>query len=192
MGRAKNKRFSNIIGFDDAPFPRDHRGQVKVVGAVFAGLRFDGVLVGEIEKDGFDAAERIVSMTENSKFAKHAQLILLQGIALGGFNVVDAFHVHGRLGVPVMVVSRVKANMEAIHDALLTRIPGGKEKWAVIEKLGPQEPAGHVHVQRVGLTLAQARDVVERFAVHGHIPEPIRAAHLIAGAIVNGESRGDA
>ncbi|MCP4692493.1 MAG: DUF99 family protein [Desulfobacterales bacterium] len=192
MGRAKNKRFSNVIGFDDAPFPRNHRGMVKVVGAVFARLRFDGVLVGEIEKDGFDAAEKITSLVARSKFAGHIQLIMLQGIALGGFNVIDVFHVNERLGVPVLVVSRVKANMAAIRNALLTRVRGGEEKWAVIEKLGPLEPAGSVHVQRVGLTIEQARAAVERFAVHGNIPEPIRAAHLIAGAIENGESRGDA
>ncbi len=192
MGSVRNKRFSNIIGFDDAPFPRDHRGKVKVVGAVFARLRFDGVLVGEIEKDGFDAAEKVASLVAGSKFAGHVQLIMLQGIALGGFNVVDVFDVHERLRLPVMVVSRVQADMAAVRDALLTRVPGGKRKWAVIEKLGPLEPVGNVHVQRVGLTLEQARDVVERFAVHGHIPEPIRAAHLIAGAIEDGESRGGA
>ncbi len=190
MGSAKNKRFSNVIGFDDAPFPRDHRGKVKVVGVVFARLRFDGVLVGEIEKDGFDAAEKVASLVAGSKFAGHVQLIMLQGIALGGFNVVDVFHLHERLGLPVLVVSRVQADMDAVRDALLTRVPCGKRKWAVIEALGPLEPVAHVHVQRVGLTIEQARDVVERFAVHSHIPEPIRAAHLIAGAIENGESRG--
>ena len=43
---------SNVIGFDDAPFERDHRGKVEVVGTVYAGLRFDGVLIGAVEKDG--------------------------------------------------------------------------------------------------------------------------------------------
>jgi endonuclease V-like protein UPF0215 family len=34
--------------------------------------------------------------------------------------------------------------------------------------------------------------VVERFALHSHIPEPLRTAHLIAGAIAEGQSRGKA
>ena len=76
-----NRHLSNVIGFDDAPFPRDLCGSVKVVGAVFARLRLDGVLIGRVEKDGSDAAEAIANLVGRSKFAEHAQLILLQGIA---------------------------------------------------------------------------------------------------------------
>ncbi len=52
------------------------------------------------------------------------------------------------------------------------------------------ERAGRVCVQRVGLTLEEARATVDRLAVAGFIPELLRAAHLIAGALVRGESRG--
>jgi endonuclease V-like protein UPF0215 family len=54
------------------------------------------------------------------------------------------------------------------------------------------EPIAHVHVQRVGLTLAQAETVVKQFTTIGHIPEPLRVAHLIAGAIGSGHSSGRA
>ena len=30
------KSFSNVIGFDDAPFPANYTGKVKVVGTVYA------------------------------------------------------------------------------------------------------------------------------------------------------------
>ena len=49
---------------------------------------------------------------------------------------------------------------------------------------------GSLWMQRVGLTKAEARTLVERFAVHGHMPEPLRVAHLLARAFVTGESRG--
>lgn len=188
--RMSRKRFSNLVGFDDAPFPRNYRGPVKLIGAVFAGLRFDGVLIGEIEKDGRDAAEVLTELIGRSRFREHLQLILLQGIAFGGFNVVDANRLHEKLGLPVLVVSRRLPDLTAIRRALLTRVPHGEEKWALIERLGPMEPVGRVHVQRVGLTPLQAESVIERFAVHSQLPEPLRVAHLIAGAIANGESRG--
>ncbi|NJL58993.1 MAG: hypothetical protein HC887_04400 [Desulfobacteraceae bacterium] len=35
------KRFSNVIGFDDAPFAREGQEKVKLVGDIFADLRFD-------------------------------------------------------------------------------------------------------------------------------------------------------
>jgi endonuclease V-like protein UPF0215 family len=185
------KRYSNIIGFDDAPFALEHRGAVTIVGAVFAGLRFDGVLVGAVEKDGSDSAEVLIKMVSESKFAEHAQLIMLQGISFGGFNVVDAFHLHETLKLPVLVVSRRSPDLEAIRKALTQQIPDGEQKWALIDRLGPMEAVGQVYVQRVGVSPAEAESVIERFAIHSHIPEPIRVAHLIAGALVDGESRGD-
>ncbi|MFQ6618329.1 MAG: DUF99 family protein [Fidelibacterota bacterium] len=184
------KRFSNIIGFDDAPFPRDYHGNVKVVGAVFANLRFDGVIIGEIEKDGSDSAQKLAKLVAESKFAQHTQLVMLQGVTFAGFNVVDVFHLNGQLGLPVLVVSRNLPDMESIRKALTTRVPEGKKKWALIEKLGPMEPVAKVFVQRVGLSAEQAASVIEHFTVHSQIPEPIRTAHLIAGALTNGQSRG--
>lgn len=186
-----SKRYSNIIGFDDAPFSPDHQGKVLVIGAVFASLRFDGVLVGEIEKDGSDSATILTKMVSESKFAEHAQLIMLQGIALGGFNVVDVFHLHEKLSLPVLVVSRRSPDMDAIRKALTTQIPDGEKKWAIITRLGSMEALGKVFVQRVGITLEETESVIQRFATHSHIPEPIRVAHLIAGALVDGVSRGN-
>jgi len=45
-------------------------------------------------------------------------------------------------------------------------------------------------VQRAGLSYDEAVQVIEKFAVHSHIPEPLRTAHLIAGAVGSGQSRG--
>ncbi|NLC69862.1 MAG: DUF99 family protein [Desulfuromonadaceae bacterium] len=185
-----SRRLSNIIGFDDAPFARESRAPVPIVGAVFAGPRFDGVLIGAVTRDGFDAAARIIQMVRDSKFAAHARLIMLQGITVAGFNVIDPFSIQDTLGLPLLVVSRKRPDRHAIRQALLENIDQGEEKWAVIEKLGPMEPLGGLFIQRVGLSGEEAAAVVERLSVHSRIPEPIRTAHLIAGALTRGVSRG--
>ena len=186
------KRFSNVVGFDDAPFARDHQGKVKVVGTVYAGLRFDGVLIGAVEKDGFDAADRLSELLAGSRFNEHIQLIMLQGIAFGGFNVVDVFALNERLGLPVLVVARKLPDMAAIRAALLAHIEQGAAKWRVLERLGEMERLGQVYVQRVGLSIGEAAAVMGQFAMHGNIPEPLRTAHIIAGALVHGHSKGNA
>lgn len=185
------KRYSNVIGFDDAPFGRSHRGEVSVVGTVYADLRLDGVLIGTVTKDGIDAAARLACIVSDSKFQQHAQLIMLQGIALAGFNVVDVFELQRRLGLPVLVVSRKMPDLPAIQNALVSHVPDGHRKWELIVKLGPMEPLERVYVQRVGIGLEAAAAVIRRFAVHSHIPEPLRSAHLIAGALACGQSRGN-
>jgi endonuclease V-like protein UPF0215 family len=129
-------------------------------------------------------------MIEVSRFAGHLQLILLQGIALAGFNVVDAFLLSRATGLPVLVVSRVEPDYGAVRRALEERVRGGARKWRLIERLGPMERCGRVRVQRVGLTLAEAGAVIERLAIHSSVPEPLRVAHAVAGGIARGESRG--
>ena len=184
------RRLSNLVAFDDGPFPRQHTGTVPVVGTVYADLRLDGVLVGRIRKDGCDAADILGQMVEESRFNGHIRLVMLQGIALGGFNVVDVFALQRRLTRPVLVVSRRRPDLAKIRRALLKHVPKGAEKWQIIERLGPMEPAGPVFIQRVGLAREDALETMRPVAVHGHVPEPLRSAHLIAGALVSGQSRG--
>ena len=52
------------------------------------------------------------------------------------------------------------------------------------------EPVRGVYVQRAGLSLAEARELLAATTLHGNIPEPLRLAHLIAGGIVTGKSGG--
>jgi hypothetical protein len=181
-----------VVGVDDFPFERGHRGDVGIVGAVFAGLRLEGVLTGRVRKDGRNATRAVAAMIAGSKFAPQLQLVLLQGIALAGFNVVDLAELHERLGVPVVAVARRRPRLALIRAALLERVPGGRRKWRLVERLGPMEAAAGVWVQRAGLSLTEAERVVRRLAVHGHVPEPLRTAHLIAGGVARGQSRGRA
>ncbi len=187
-----SRRFSNAIGVDDAPFDRAHRGDVPIIGVVFTRTRLDGVMVGKLRKDGANATKAIAELIERSPFAEHAQILLLGGITLAGFNVVDIAGLHERLAMPVLVLARKKPRIAIIQETLLAKIPGGARKWALIEKAGPMEPCADLWVQRAGLTHLQAEQVIRDLTIHGKLPEPVRVAHLIAGAYAEGISRGRA
>ncbi len=182
-------RPSHVIGFDDAPFARTHRGDVLVVGAVYAGDRLEGVLSGKVRRDGVNATRVIVDLVAGSRFGAHVQAVLVQGVAFAGFNVIDLHAVHAALGVPVIAVARHAPDLAAIKRALLARVPGGRRKWALIESLGPMEPVAGVYVQRAGISLARTEELIRRMARHGLLPEPLRTAHLVAGGVTTGESR---
>ncbi|MEF3075603.1 DUF99 family protein [Methylobacter sp. Wu1] len=183
------KSLSHVIGLDDAPFPRTHKGDVLLVGAVYAGLRLDAVLSGKVRRDGANATQTIIKLISGSRFAGHLQLVMLQGIAFAGFNAVDLPLLHEALGLPVLVVMRRRPDMQTIRQTLLNHVPGGQRKWRLIERAGPVEPVRQVFVQRMGLTLADADRTLQFLAVNSHIPEPLRTAHLIAGGVTLGESR---
>ena len=178
---------SHVIGFDDAPFPREHRGNVLIVGAMYAGLRLEGVLSGKVRRDGANATGQMVELLRRSRF--RPQLILTQGIAFAGFNVIDLVGLQQATGVPAVAVVRKSPDMDAVRRALPSRVPAGARKWRLIERLGPVEPVRGVYVQRAGISLAHTDAVLARLALSGKLPEPLRAAHLIAGGIALGESR---
>lgn len=183
---------AHVVGFDDAPFARTHRGDVAVIGTVYAGTRLDGVLRGKVRRDGRNATQVVSRLVRDSRFFPQLHLIMLQGIALAGFNVVDIHALHTHTGLPVLVVMRHAPSWDAIRNALLQRVPGGRRKWQLIEAAGAVEHLANVYVQRAGISAALAQAALERFQLWGHIPEPLRAAHLIAGGITTGESRGGA
>jgi endonuclease V-like protein UPF0215 family len=190
------------------------------MGAVCSRTRLDGIVCGQVRRDGTDATRRMIELVESSQFAGHIRAVLLQGIAVGGFNVVDVHELASALKVPVLVVMRRFPDLDAVRRALFTDIPrrrprvrGAVRKWRLIERAGPIErlppprrstrsvgagPSGlrgegpSLWVQRVGLSLEGARKLVDATTLHGNIPEPLRLAHLIAGGVANGRSRGRA
>lgn len=184
------RSFSHIVGFDDCPFPREHRGDVPVVGAIYSGQRLEGVVSGKVRRDGVNSTRELTRLVRESKFAAHLQLVMLQGVALAGFNVVDVPGLHAALGVPVLVVARHAPRPDAMRRALLERIPGGARKWTLVEHLGSMEPLAGVYVQRMGLSREEAAEAIQETSINGAIPEPLRTAHLIAGGIARGESSG--
>jgi endonuclease V-like protein UPF0215 family len=124
-----------------------------------------------------------------SRFVSHTQLLMLQGIAFAGFNVVNLNGLCQATGIPMLAVTRRAPNLAAIKRALLNRVSGGQHKWALIEEAGPSEPIAGIYIQRAGLTFAEAAAVIQRFSIHGAIPEPLRSAHIIAGGVMGGRSR---
>ena len=183
------RRFAHVVGFDDAPFARAHRGDVMVVGTVYAGARLEGVLAARVRRDGANATRVIAECLRRSRFRPQLHAVLLQGIAFAGFNVVDTAALHAALGLPVLVVARRKPDLAKIRSALLHHVPGGARKWRLVERAGPMEAVARLWVQRAGLSLAESETLIRRYALNGLMPEPLRAAHLIAGGIATGESR---
>jgi endonuclease V-like protein UPF0215 family len=183
---------SNVVGFDDGPFDRGRRGgDVLLVGAVCARTRLDGVLTGRVRHDGWNATDRIAALVEATVFAGHIRAVLLSGITFAGFNVVDIHRLNAALDRPVLVVTRRRPRMDRIRQAL-DHLPGARRRWRLFERAGTVEAAGPVFVQRAGLSLAEAGALLERTTLHGNLPEPLRLAHLIAGGLTTGHSRGRA
>jgi endonuclease V-like protein UPF0215 family len=187
--RRVTRKLSYVIGFDDAPFDRGLRGDVAVIGAVFNGPRLEGILRGKVRRDGANATRNLAAMIERSRFAPSLQAVLLQGVTFGGFNVVDLPALSERVNLPIVAVCRKKPDLDRIRRALLGSVPGGARKWRLIERLEPARRHRGVYLHHINLEWHDATALIDRFALNSNLPEPLRTAHLVAGALADGESR---
>jgi len=186
------KPITNVVGFDDAPFARDHYGDVRIVGAVCSRTRLDGVLSGKVRRDGANATDELIRLVSTSKFREHVRAVLLQGIALAGFNVIDIQRLSAELDVPVVVAVRRHPRLHLVEAALRDRTRGWARKWKLIQAAGALEQSSTMWFQRVGIERTDALALLRATTLHGNVPEPLRLAHLIAGGVTTGQSRGRA
>jgi uncharacterized protein len=189
-GRLPVKNEIRVVGIDDCAFLKGDP-TTRIIGVVFRGGQFmDGCMTATVEVDGSDATERIISMLKSSKFLTQLQYVLLDGIAVGGFNVIDIKALAEQTGLGVIVIIRRQPDIETIHKTL-TRL-GMESKIALLKKAGTIYRHDKIFFQCAGVTERDAKVVITTTATHSFIPEPIRIAHLIGQSLVFGESRGRA
>jgi endonuclease V-like protein UPF0215 family len=178
-----------VVGFDDAPFRRSAEAgtDVLVCGVVCSGTRFEGMVSTRIEKDGWNATECVIGSLASSKFLPQLHAVLIDGIAFGGFNVVDLPAVAGALALPVISVMRAQPDFDAIERAL-QNLEDPERRMDMIQRGGRIHAADTCFFQVAGAPPDLVPDLLDRVTDRGHLPEAIRIAHLIGAAIVTGES----
>lgn len=185
------KKEARILGIDDSPFDKFKDKEVLVIGTFFrGGSSLDGIMTTTAAVDGIDATAKITKMVKKSKFYTQLRAIMLNGIAVGGFNVIDIRKLNNATKIPVVVVMRDYPELGKIKSTL-ARL-GMKNKIRLIEKAGVIRKVGNVHVQISGCSLEKAKELLKISCTRSYIPEPIRTAHLIAAGIKLGESKGKA
>lgn len=185
------KKEIRILGIDDAPFDKFEEKEARIIGTVFRGGQFlDGILSTKVQIDGDDSAKKLVEMILSSKYLPQLQAVMLDGIALGGFNIIDISELHKNTGLPVIVVMRKMPDTDEMKSALCKLGMGDKIK--LLERAGDIHRAENVYIQICGTTARVAKEMVRLSCTHSHIPEPIRIAHMIGSGLAYGESRGQA
>ncbi|MCU0548842.1 MAG: DUF99 family protein [Leptolyngbya sp. Prado105] len=183
----EQNRLIRAIGFDDAPFIRKSGQPVPIAGIVCAGTRFEGMLWSEIQPDGWDATETIANVLLKSKFLPQLHIVLLDGISLGGFNIVDLPALSNAIAIPCVSVMRRYPKLEKVEYAL-RRLPEPERRLEMISRAGIIYESAPFVFQVAGATPEITSKVLARVTDRGHVPEPLRLAHLIASAVIKGES----
>lgn len=184
---------ARIVGFDDGPFTVDDP-EVDVVGVVVrAGSGYvEAVLHGRIERDGDDAGAVLAGMVRGARAYPNLVAVLTQNSTMAGFNTIDVAALAGAVERPVLAVSRGSQDWDAMRDALMAgNIRNGEAKWRRIAAHRERVLRHHgLSLVPAGMGEEDARALVDLSRVRGHLPEPLRLAHLIGAGWVMGQSRG--
>ncbi|MEM3153227.1 MAG: DUF99 family protein [Candidatus Bathyarchaeia archaeon] len=178
-----------VLGVDDGIFKPHTKGLVPVVGVVFrGGYWLDGVMHTKVRVDGFEATRKIASMIKGSPHYKQLRVIMLNGVTIAGFNVVDIKRLNADTELPVIAVTRDKPNFDEIYEAL-KKLPKSEERWKAILNAGElyevpiRSGKGKIYMQTAGISEEDARKILQLTSTRSYIPEALRVAHLIASGL---------
>jgi len=155
-------------------------GVVMRADGLVDGFSFSTATVG-----GLDATEAVLRLYGRLR-RKDINILMLNGCVISWFNVVDLHEVSERTGRPLICVTYEPS--QGLEPYFRQYFPGDwQERLAIYERNGPRKEVrlrtGHeVFVRAIGLNEEDAVRVLNRFTLHGSIPEPLRLARLLARA----------
>jgi uncharacterized protein len=179
-----------VLGIDDAPFTKWHDLTVPIVGVTMEGAAVvESVAITSFPVDGDEPTRFLAEWIDSLRIATSLQAIVLGGITIAGLGIVDLVGLAETLGRPVLAVTRrdpaaseVRRALAAAHlEARLAIVKRCPPAWQVTEGL---------FVSAAGVTQEDAASLIQSTLGKARLPEPLRVAHLVARALVMGESRG--
>ena len=182
----RNKQI-RVLGVDDGPFDKRRDTTVNIAGIICSNTRFEGMLWMAVQRDGNDATQVLARAIVNSKFYSQLHVILLDGIAVGGFNIIDLPRLSHVLQLPCIGVMRRMPNLAAI-DQVLQRFDDYEQRKQLMEQAGEIYQIDGFVYQTAGCDVDLAAKALRQATDVGKVPEALRLAHLIGAAVKLGES----
>lgn len=180
----------HVLGIDDAPFQKDDETEVPLVGVVMEGATLvEGVAMTSFPVDGPEATTFAANWISSLKWRDTLDLVVFGGITIAGLGIVDLNELAGRLGIPAAAATR--------HDTADSDLDRALKSAGLEERLSIVEQSPRSRRVREGLFIASAgapdREVdrlIRATLNKALLPEPLRVAHLVGAAMVEGSSRG--
>jgi hypothetical protein len=177
-----------ILGIDDSHFDKFNDHECRVIGVLFRGGSFlDGVMSTTVTVDGDDSTSKLAIMINSSKFKRMIRCVMLDGIAVAGFNIVDIVALNKKTNLPIVVVMRRIPDLKKIRETLNNL--NMSAKISLLERAGHIERIRDLYVQYVGINSVELEEILRISISHAQIPEALRVAHLIGAGISLGESK---
>ena len=168
--------------------------------SILAGVvaRSDGIIDGFVFSratvGGMDATDKIIEMYKAlNRF--DINVLMLNGCVISWYNVIDLERIYRELSLPLICVTYEES--EGLEKYFLELFPSDcTKRIEIYRRNGPRTPiilrTGHkVYIRFFGMSLEEAKGILNKLTLHGAIPEPLRIARLLARAIIKSFRNGD-
>ncbi|HEY7227165.1 MAG TPA: DUF99 family protein [Nitrososphaeraceae archaeon] len=148
-------------------------------------LGVDGIVYSDTVVSGNDGTDKVLSMI--TRLGRNdINCILLGGLVISLFNIINGKHINEITGLPVIAISYKKSFglKESIHGI------NEKQKIQDYSELGERESlklwtGKTIFVRHWGLTFVDTSSLLNSLVIQGARPEPLRLATLAARACRN-------
>jgi len=180
-----------VLGIDDGMFTPHSKELADIVGVVFrGGLWLDGFMHTRVQVDGMDATQKLAKMIVTSPHYRQLRVVMLNGVTMAGFNIVDIKQLYEKVKLPIIAVTRDKPDFDDIRKAL-QNLPQTEKRWKAIEgagkiiKVRTREREEPIYAHVAGLSKDAAKRILKSTSTRSNIPEPLRVAHIIASGLTH-------
>jgi hypothetical protein len=150
-------------------------------------LVIDGMAFGGATIEGDDATENIILM-HRSLARDDINCILLDGLVISMYNIIDGERVAGETGLPVIAITF--EDSKGLEGSIKHHFEDWQGKLEQYQRLGKREritlkTGKNLFIRYWGLSQKRAVAILNSFTLQGSVPEPIRVAKLTARSHAN-------
>ncbi|MDE1856306.1 MAG: DUF99 family protein [Candidatus Micrarchaeota archaeon] len=173
-----------ILAVEDGSFTRKDK-KVIVVCLMGRDGTVEGALSFKVSVDGDDATSMLLKSIKKSRFKDQIKLIALNGISLGGINLVDMPLVHKTLKIPLIAITRKRPRRTLMLKAV--KKYSDRNRIAVFNSISKDTSLNKIegfYVQSIGMPISEIKKFVPKSI------ELLRLGHIVASGVSKGESSG--
>lgn len=182
-----HKKASRALGISECFIKRLSEKSILAGVVLRSDLIIDGFTFSRATVGGMDATDSIIEMYRALN-RDDINVLMLNGCVISWYNVVDLQRVHVETGLPLICVTYEES--PGLEKYFMELFPEDYERRIEIyHKNGSRTPIRlhtgfDVYVRFYGMSADEAKGILNKFTLHGAVPEPLRIARLLARGIM--------
>jgi endonuclease V-like protein UPF0215 family len=182
-----HKKGIRVLGIAES-FKRGKEKSVLAGIVMRSDFIIDGVAFGYITVGGMDATEGILHVF-NALQRDDINMIMLNGCVISWFNIVEIKELYEQLHIPLVCVTYEESEGLEEHIAKHFEADDRDSRIEAYKRLGSRIPVRlhddfDILIRFFGINKIEASAVLNKFILHGRVPEPLRVAKIAARALL--------